>query len=91
MSKLITILITALIIFIIIKTVKIVRIILTLVVGAIYMPLNNFNSAVQRWYFKMKHQDKVIYYAFTPIYWLLVGITFVISVPYEFLIAMDIH
>lgn len=91
MTKFITILIIALGVFIIIKTVKIVRIILTLVIGAIYMPLNNFNSAVQKWYFKIKDQDKVIYYAFTPIYWTIVAITFIVSVPYEFIIAMDLH
>ncbi len=78
-------------IYIVIKTVKIVRIILTLVVGVIYMPLNNFNTAVQKWYFRIKKEDKVVFYLFTPFYWILVFITFIVSVPYEFLIAMDIH
>jgi hypothetical protein len=78
-------------VFILIKTVKIVRIILTVVIGAIYMPLNNFHTAVQKWYFKTKHEDRVVYYAFTPFYWILVAITFIVSVPYEFVIAEDIH
>jgi hypothetical protein len=71
--------------------IKILRIILTIIVGIVYMPLNNFRSSVQTWYFKMKKQDKIIFYAFTPIYWLLVAVTFIISIPYEFLIAKDIH
>lgn len=79
------------IIYIIIKTVKIVRVILTVVFGVIYIPINNFNVTVQKWYFSMKHEDIIIFYLFTPLYWLIVGITFIISIPYEFLIAEDIH
>lgn len=71
--------------------VKPVRVLLTVVIGLIYMPLNNFHMKVQKWYFKMKHEDKITYYLFTPFYWLLVGITFLISVPYEFVIAENIH
>lgn len=85
------ILVIALVIYIILKTVKIVRIICTVALGLIYVPINTLNTAVQKWYFKMKKEDEIIYYLFTPIYWLLVGITFIISVPYEFVIAMDIH
>jgi len=75
----------------IIRAVKIIRIILTVALGIIYIPINTLNTAVQKWYFHMKKKDLIVYYAFTPIYWLLVGITFLVSVPYEFVIAMDIH
>lgn len=78
-------------IYIILKTVKIVRIICTVALGIIYIPINTFNTAVQKWYFKMRKEDEIVYYAFTPFYWILVGITFIVSVPYEFVIAMDIH
>lgn len=78
-------------ILLIIKSVKFIRVILTVAIGIIYIPINNFNLAVQKWYFNMKHKDKVTYYLFTPFYWIIVGITFIISVPYEFVIAMDIH
>ncbi|MES2930263.1 MAG: hypothetical protein V4665_00560 [Patescibacteria group bacterium] len=70
---------------------KPVRVLLTVALGIIYIPLNAFQTAVQKWYFGMRKKDEVMYYAFTPFYWILVGITFVISVPYEFLIAKDIH
>lgn len=89
--KILAILIGILILYILLKTVKIVRVLLTVILGIIYMPLNQFYMVVQRWYFHMKKKDEVIYYAFTPFYWILVGIVFVISVPYEFVIAMDIH
>ena len=59
--------------------------------GAIYIPLNTLYMAVQKWHFKMKHKDKVVFYLFTPFYWILVGITFAVSAPYELVIAMDIH
>ncbi len=78
-------------IYFIISVVKPLRIILTVLLGIIYIPINTFNTAVQNWYFKMEHKDKILYYLFTPFYWILVGITFIISVPYEFVIAMDIH
>ena len=77
--------------YIIIKTVKIVRIILTVVISIVYIPINTLNTKVQKWYFTMKKKDPIIFYAFTPIYWVLVGITFIVSVPYQFVIAMDIH
>lgn len=77
--------------WLIIKSVKFVRILLTVVLGVIYIPINNLNTAVQKWYFHMKKKDIIVYYAFTPFYWILVGITFIISVPYEFVIAMEIH
>lgn len=90
-STILRVIIIALAIYLIIKTVKIVRIILTVLLGAIYIPINGFNLMVQKWYFGIKHKDKVMYYLFTPFYWIVVGITFVISIPYEFVIAMDIH
>ena len=91
MNPIIKFILIAIIALVIIKSVKIVRIILTVVLGAIYIPINTFNSAVQKWYFSMKKKDEVLWYLFTPFYWILVGITFIISVPYEFVIAMDIH
>lgn len=89
--KILLIIIIILAAWFIIKSVQFVRIMLTVVLGAIYIPINNLNMAVQKWYFQMKHKDKIVYYAFTPFYWILVGITFIISIPYEFVIAMEIH
>lgn len=49
------------------------------------------HTKTQKWYFEQKKKDIVVWYLFTPFYWILVAITFVISVPYEFLIAKDLH
>ncbi len=89
--KIILILVIALVAYFIIKSVTFVRVLLTVVLSVLYIPINKLNTAVQKWYFGMKEKDKIIYYAFTPIYWILVAITFIISVPYEFVIAMDLH
>ncbi|MDE2031020.1 MAG: hypothetical protein KGI58_02035 [Patescibacteria group bacterium] len=89
--KIISIIIIVAGILFIIRSVKFVRVILTIVIGIVYIPLNKFNTKVQKWYFKMKTEDIVIYRAFTPFYWTLVAITFIVSVPYEFVIANDIH
>ncbi len=91
LMSIIKILVIAAIIYVLLKTVKVFRIILTVVLGVIYIPINTFNVAVQKWYFGMRHKDEIIYYAFTPFYWIIVGITFIISIPYEFVIAMDLH
>lgn len=90
-SLILKIVLIVILIYVILKTVKIARIICTVALGIIYIPINGLNTAVQKWYFKMKKEDEIVYYAFTPFYWILVGITFVISVPYEFVIAMEIH
>ncbi len=68
-----------------------IRILLTLIFGAIYWPVNVINIKTQKWYWSMKKKDIVIYYAFTPFYWIIVMITFIISIPYELLIAVDLH
>lgn len=70
---------------------KYIRILLTIVFGIIYWPINLLNTKTQKWYFSMKKKDIIIWYLFTPIYWLLVVITFIVSVPYEFVIAVDLH
>ena len=89
--KVIIILIIALAAWFIIKSVTFVRVLLTVVLSVVYIPINKLNTAVQSWYFGMKEKDKIVYYAFTPFYWIIVAITFIISVPYEFVIAMDLH
>jgi hypothetical protein len=70
---------------------KFIRIFFTIVFGAIYWPVNIINTKTQKWYFGMKKKDIVIWYLFTPFYWIIVVITFIISVPYEFIIAKDLH
>jgi hypothetical protein len=77
--------------YLLIKTVKPIRILLTVVLALVYIPLNNFQTKVQKWYFSQKKKDPTMYNLFTPFYWIIVAITFIVSVPYEFVIAMDLH
>lgn len=70
---------------------KYIRILLTLVLGIVYWPIMNLNEAVTKWYLRMKKEDKIIYYCFMPFYWILVTVTFIVSVPYEFVISVDLH
>ncbi len=70
---------------------KYIRILLTVVFGIVYWPINVLHTKVQKWYFSMRKKDEVMYYLFTPFYWILVVITFIISVPYDFFIAKDLH
>ncbi len=70
---------------------KYIHILFTIIFGVIYWPINIINTKVQNWYFAQKKKDKVVWYLFTPFYWILVAITFIVSVPYEFIIAKDLH
>jgi hypothetical protein len=70
--------------------IRVIRIILTLILGAIYWPLNTVYLRIQKWYFGMKTKDIIVWYAFTPFYWILVVIVTIISVPYE-AIANGLH
>ena len=67
---------------------KYVHILLTVTLGPIYWLINTIHTKTQKWYFSMYKEDKIIWYLFTPFYWILVVITFIIAVPYEFLIAV---
>jgi len=91
MSLLVTTILVIVILVVLISTVKFFRIILIVVFGALYMGINFIYMKVQKWHFGMKKKDPVVYYAFTPIYWLLVGITYLISAPYEFIQSFGIH
>jgi hypothetical protein len=65
--------------------------ILTLILGIIYWPLNKFYLWVQKWYFGMKGKDDVVYWAFTPFYWILVVIVTIVSIPYEKIAMLAAH
>ncbi len=70
--------------------IRIIKIILTLIFGAIYWPLNTVYLKIQKWHFGMKKKDIVVWYAFSPFYWILVAIVTIVSVPYE-AIAKNLH
>lgn len=56
----------------------------------INVPLNKLYMVVQKWYLPMWKKDKVIYIAFAPFYWILVGLTFAFGYPCEKL-ALLVH
>lgn len=70
---------------------KYIHILFTIIFGPIYWLINIIHTKVQKWYFAEKKKDIVMWYLFTPFYWLLVVVTFIISVPYEFIIVKNIH
>jgi len=53
------------------------------ILNIINVPLNMLYMKVQKWYLPMWHKDKIIYFAFAPFYWLLVGLTFIFGYPTE--------
>lgn len=91
MQSLITTIIVAALFLFLIVTFKFFRILLIVIFGIIYIPINRLYMAVQKWHFGMKKKDIVVYYAFTPIYWLIVAVTYLISAPYEFVQSFGIH
>jgi hypothetical protein len=63
--------------------IRLIATVLLVLIGIIYYPLNLVYLQIQKWYLPMWHKDKVIYFAFAPIYWLIVVIVTIISLPYE--------
>lgn len=70
---------------------KYIRILLTVTIGIIYVPLNNLYLFVQKKYLPLQKKDIVDFYLFAPFYWILALIVWIISIPYDFLIAKDLH
>ena len=64
---------------------KYVFALILVVLNLINVPLNKLYLIVQKWYLPMWKKDKVIYIAFAPFYWILVGLTFAFGYPCEFL------
>ncbi len=62
---------------------RIIATIFCLIMGLIYYPLNSLYKIVQKWYLPMWNKDKIVYFAFAPFYWILVGLVMIISVPFE--------
>ena len=55
------------------------------ILNLVNVPLNKLYLIVQKWYLPMWKKDKVIYIAFAPFYWILVGLTFAFGYPCEFI------
>jgi len=58
---------------------------LLVLLNLINIPLQKLFMVVQKWYLPMWKKDKVIYFAFAPFYWILVGLAVVIGYPCEIL------
>jgi hypothetical protein len=43
----------------------------------ISMPINKLFLITQKWYLPMWKKDKIIYFAFAPFYYLLIGLNFI--------------
>ncbi|MEA3399104.1 MAG: hypothetical protein U9R00_01165 [Patescibacteria group bacterium] len=67
---------------------KFILSLILVILGFIYYPLNLLYLKVQKWYLPMWKKDKIIYFAFAPFYWILVGLVTVISFPFEILSEM---
>lgn len=64
---------------------KLIRILLTVIFGVIYIPLNWGLMKLQAWHFPMYKKDKITFFAFAPFYWIYFGIVAIVSIPYEML------
>jgi hypothetical protein len=60
---------------------KYVFALLVLILNLVAVPLNFLYMRVSKWYLPMWKKDKIIYFAFAPFYWLLVGLTFLFGWP----------
>lgn len=49
------------------------------------VPLNLLYIKVSKWYLPMWKKDKLLYIAFAPFYWVLVGLTFLFGYPCDIL------
>lgn len=64
---------------------KFIFAIILVVLNLVNVPLNMLYMKVQKWYLPMWKKDKIIYFAFAPFYWILVGLTFLFGYPCEIL------
>lgn len=62
---------------------KYILVLLLIILSAINIPLNLLFMKVQKWYLPMWKKDKIVYIAFAPFYWILVGLTFMFGYPCE--------
>ena len=62
---------------------KYVIALVVVVLNLVNVPLNMLYMKVQKWYLPMWHTDKILYIAFAPFYWILVGLTFLFGFPVE--------
>lgn len=67
---------------------KYVFALIVVILNLFAVPLNLLYMKVQKWYLPMWKKDKIIYFAFAPFYWILVGLTFLFGWPCDKLAAL---
>lgn len=60
---------------------KFIASLLIIILNLVAIPLNILYVKVQKWYLPMWKEDKIIYFAFAPFYWILVALTFIFGWP----------
>ena len=60
---------------------KYIATILLVILNIVNIPLSNLFMRVQKWYLPMWKEDKIIYFAFAPFYWILVALAVIIGYP----------
>jgi len=60
---------------------KILYTLIYVILNAINTPFSNFFKKVKKWYQSMRTEDKVIWFAFAPFYYVLVTLSFLIGFP----------
>lgn len=60
---------------------KILYTLIYVILNAINTPLGNLYKKIKKWYQPMRNEDKVIWIAFAPFYYVLVALVFLIGYP----------
>ncbi len=64
---------------------KYIASILLILLNVINYPLGILYTKVHAWYIPLWKEDKILYIAFAPFYWILVVLCFIIGQPCEIL------
>ncbi len=67
-----------------------IKVLITVALSVVYVPLNWCFMKLQKWYLPLKEKDPVLFWLVAPFYWIFVIINSIIGVPYE-KIAESIH
>lgn len=67
---------------------KYVIALIVVILNLVNVPLNMLYVKVQKWYLPLWHKDKILYVAFAPFYWILVGLTVLFGYPVELLVRL---
>lgn len=54
---------------------------LLFILNFINVPLKNGFKILKKWYLGMEKEDKIIWYAFAPFYWIVASLVYLIGYP----------